>query len=59
MQATPTAAFPFVSTDLAHELALEKDGNNRPLDMVLSAKIADMKSTVAVSNKRGKKTDIS
>jgi hypothetical protein len=55
MQATPTVALPFVSTDLAHELALEKDGNNIPLDMVLSAKIADMKSTVAVSNKQGKK----
>ena len=49
MQAVPSVVLPFVSNNLANELALEKDGFNRPLDMVLSAKITDMKSTVAVS----------
>ena len=50
MQAGPSVELPLVSNDLLNELALEKDGFNRPLDLVLSAKIANMKSTVAVSN---------
>jgi len=50
MHMAPSVVLPSVSNDLANELALEKDGFNRPIDMVLAAKINDMKATVAVSS---------
>jgi hypothetical protein len=49
MQPVPSVVLPFVSDDLSYELALEKDGTDRPLDMVLATKISDMKAAVAVS----------
>ena len=58
MQTVPSVVLPSVSNELANELALEKDGFNRPLDMVLAAKINDMKATVAVSREISKQVDI-
>lgn len=57
MQTVPSVVLPSVSNDLANELALEKDGFDRPIDMVLAAKINDMKATVAVSTEMSKRVD--
>lgn len=45
----PCVVLPFVPQEIAHSLQLNKDGLDRPLNMVLSAKIEDFnKSTLQV-----------
>jgi hypothetical protein len=42
----PSVVLPLIPEDL--DLACDRDGLNRPLDMVLSAKLQDMKTATAV-----------
>lgn len=45
----PLVEFPAIPSPVGRQLALEKDSHNRSIDMVLSAKIHDLKTTAAVS----------
>lgn len=45
----PVVEFPAVPSPVGRQLALEKDSHNRSIDMVLSAKIHDLKTAAAVS----------
>ena len=44
----PTVILPLVPTAVDDELGLEADGHGRPIDMVLSAKLSDMKASSTV-----------